>query len=374
MKTKKTLLIARIIVFVFIAFYFQLSTFNCYAHGLSNSATGTAANSPAAALIAPVANAGSGATETQITVNWSASSGADHYHLDVSTSIGFASFLTGLNNYDAGNVTSYNVTGLTCGTTYFYRVKAENSCNTSPNSNLIAYATSPCFFCGTSTVNDIDGNTYNTVSIGSQCWLKENMHTTKYPDGASITKGTTWNYYDVALYSCPPNVSNNGEDCNAAASLGLLYQWSAAMYGSTTPGAQGICPAGWHVPTDAEWCTMENTVEAGTDASCNTTGQRGVNTGSKITADVADQSWNTYTNGLRTGTGFNNTSGLNIGPSGTRDDGGSYMNRGLSMYLWTSNVKDSENKWNRFLTYSSTKINRSFKWQGNGCSVRCIKD
>jgi hypothetical protein len=117
------------------------------------------------------------------------------------------------------------------------------------------------FTCGTSTVTDVDNNTYNTVQIGTQCWMKENLRTTKKPDGSAITKGPAahagggWGT-DIGLYSCPPNAGNNGEDCAAAPIYGMLYQWSAAMNGSTTAGAQGICPTGWHVPTDAEWKTL----------------------------------------------------------------------------------------------------------------------
>ncbi|MBW8060805.1 MAG: hypothetical protein FVQ78_10960, partial [Solirubrobacterales bacterium] len=86
--------------------------------------------------------------------------------------------------------------------------------------------------CGDS-VQDADGNWYDIVKIGSQCWLKENMRTTKYPGGGAITKGpaaagSDWTV-DSAWYSCPPDVANGAEDCAAAASLGMLYQWSAAM-------------------------------------------------------------------------------------------------------------------------------------------------
>ena len=154
------------------------------------------------------------------------------------------------------------------------------------------------FDCGTDTVQDIEGNTYNTVEIDTQCWMKENMRTTKYPDGTSITKGCAthtgcggygallWGD-DTALYSCPPNAVNNEEDCNAAypngadatlaggttgtgEELGLLYQWSATMGGSTTAGVQGICPSGWHIPTDAEWMILEEYLGmcSGTDAGC----------------------------------------------------------------------------------------------------------
>ncbi|NTW32109.1 MAG: hypothetical protein HGB12_05715 [Bacteroidetes bacterium] len=430
METKKTFQIARSIVYTLLAFLFSLFTFHSFSQGVAINTTGNEANtsalldvnstvspyqgmlmprltttnrdlinSPATGLMIfntdckemqfydgtawisvstlalPFVTEGSGATETQITANWNASSGAIGYYLDVATDNAFTGILSNYDNLNVSNVTTYNVTGLTCGTSYYYRVKAYNTCGTSSNSSTITYPTNP-FICGSSTVNDIDGNTYNTVLLGTQCWLKENMRTTKYPDNTAIAKGdaaagdTDWGI-DHAWYSCPPNTGNTAEDCAAAASLGLLYQWSAVMHSSTTDGAQGICPSGWHVPTDAEWCTMENTVEAGTDASCSTTGWRGINTGSKMAADVAAQSWTS--GNLRSGTGFNNTSGLKLGPSGMRHTNGNYYSRSDGAEMWTSTVNVA-NPWMREVNNTITQVNRSTIIKAMGFSVRCLKD
>ncbi len=89
----------------------------------------------------PTAQAGSGATCTQITANWNAATGATSYQLDVSTSNTFATYVTGYQNRDVGNVISHNVTGLVTGTTYYYRVRTVNSCGVSGNSGTINYAT-----------------------------------------------------------------------------------------------------------------------------------------------------------------------------------------------------------------------------------------
>ena len=94
-----------------------------------------------AVLAAPTALAGSGATCTQITANWQASAGTTYYELDVSTSNTFASFVTGFNALNVGLVTSYDVTGLTTGTTYYYRIRAFNGVCLSGNSGTITYAT-----------------------------------------------------------------------------------------------------------------------------------------------------------------------------------------------------------------------------------------
>ncbi len=91
----------------------------------------------------PVSGAGTGATCSQITANWGASAGATSYRLDVSTVNTFATYVAGYQDRNVGNVTTFNVTGLTAGVTYYYRVRAVNFCGTSGNSFTITYATLP---------------------------------------------------------------------------------------------------------------------------------------------------------------------------------------------------------------------------------------
>ena len=96
---------------------------------------------------APTANAATNITQTAFDANWTASAGATTYYLDVSTASDFSSFITSYNNNNVGNVTTHTITTtLTCDTTYYYRVRAGNSCGTSVNSNVITVATSDC--CG----------------------------------------------------------------------------------------------------------------------------------------------------------------------------------------------------------------------------------
>ncbi len=95
------------------------------------------------------------------------------------------------------------------------------------------------FSCGTSTVKDIDNNVYNTVKIGEQCWLKENLKVIKNPEGKAIIR---------YCYDNDPKICETD---------GGLYDWNTAMNNSTIEGAQGICPNGWHVPKDSEWYILE---------------------------------------------------------------------------------------------------------------------
>ncbi len=224
-------------------------------------------------------------------------------------------------------------------------------------------------------VKDVEGNIYHTVVIGTQCWMSENMRTTKYPDGSNITKGPSahgasgWDT-DQAQYSCPPNTSKNGEDCSAAGSLGMLYQWSAVMNGSTTEGAQGICPTGWHIPTDAEVYTLENYLSEGTcDAS--RSGWGCDPSGSKLAGnDAIDQNW---PSGNLTNHADFDTSGFNEPAVGYRTTNGHYYGRASYFDFWSSS-ETGTSAWNRHLNYTRSDVNRYSRTKANGFSARCIKD
>ncbi len=116
----------------------------------------------------------------------------------------------------------------------------------------------------TDTVADYDGNTYKTIKIGKQWWMAENLKVTHYDDGTAIslvTSDTAWaslgnNSTDKAY--CYHSNNENGEKDT----YGALYTWAAAMNGagssSANPsGTQGVCPTGWHLPSDKEWKQLE---------------------------------------------------------------------------------------------------------------------
>ena len=111
----------------------------------------------------------------------------------------------------------------------------------------------PC--AGTPTVTDYDGNVYNTVMIGTQCWMRENMRVTHFANGDSIPHGITTESYSEPYYY------NYFFSDIPLEKRGYLYNWPAAVHGSDTSssvpsGIQGICPTGWHVPSYAEWDTL----------------------------------------------------------------------------------------------------------------------
>jgi hypothetical protein len=97
--------------------------------------------------LVPVATQATGIDSTSFDANWNVSVGATSYYLDVATNISFTALLAGYNNFNVGNVTTYPVSGLTCNTTYYYRVRANNACATTANSNTITVLTSSCSAC-----------------------------------------------------------------------------------------------------------------------------------------------------------------------------------------------------------------------------------
>lgn len=187
-------------------------------------------------------------------------------------------------------------------------------------------------------VTDHEGNVYNTVQIGSQCWLKENLRTTSYDDGTSISQSPTTDSH--AFYRLAPG----GED-STVATCGYLYNWSAAVRRcascDTMPdGVRGICPVGWHIPSLAECELLFNTInvpgyQCGSDsgylAQCLT--------GSYMwdLLDPCDPS--SCSPGYLSGVNNTNATGFSIIPCGYYDadpTGWHFMDFGFTASFWCS--------------------------------------
>jgi uncharacterized protein (TIGR02145 family) len=134
---------------------------------------------------------------------------------------------------------SASIEGLMAGTLYHYRVRAENVKGTT-------YGNDTTFVSWNGKVSDMDGNVYNTIKIGTQTWMLENLKTTKYKDGTSIpyvTSSTGWLNLETPAY-CYYN--NNGAN---KVLYGALYNWYTAA-------TDKLCPEGWHVPSKADWTVL----------------------------------------------------------------------------------------------------------------------
>ena len=216
-------------------------------------------------------------------------------------------------------------------------------------------------------VTDYDGNAYPVVQIGSQCWMAVNLRTTHYADGTSVPAGTTSNSSTTAPYYYDLNPTS---PTIPLVQRGYLYNWPAAMKSTTTEGTQGVCPTGWHVPTDAEWSSMELVVN-GSDVS-GATGYRGSHAGKLSTSCYWTNSSTVnapgnYDNAER------NSSGFSAVPAGYFYDS-SFNDAGNSVGFWSSSVNGSDS-WYRYLRYPKADVCRDNNLHGNcGFSVRCVRD
>ena len=195
---------------------------------------------------------------------------------------------------------------------------------------------------------DADGYNYPVVQIGDQVWMAENLKTTRYRNGDPITE--QWAYND---------------DANNAAKYGRLYTWYAAT------DSRGIAPAGWHVPTDAEWTILENYLIA------NGYNYDGTTTGNKIAkALAATTDWNTYTETGAPGADLtkNNSSGFTALPGGGRYGDGAFDYIGFLGYWWSSTESYTTSAWDRSLNYDYYPLSRSIDSKSYGFSVRCLRD
>ncbi len=221
------------------------------------------------------------------------------------------------------------------------------------------------------TVTDIDGNVYNTVKIGTQTWMKENLRTTKFNDGTviqNITDATAWANLNN-LYSPPAAMCtyNNTSNTDTIRTYGRLYNWYAGDTGK-------LCPMGWHVPNDAEWTILQNYLIA-----------NGYNFDDSPTANniaksmATNYGWTASTNsyGDIGNTEFplkQNASGFSALPGGLRY-GGPFMWIGRSGNWWSSTSAGTTNASNYTLSNTSSSLAHNFMSKGGvGYSVRGVKD
>ena len=191
---------------------------------------------------------------------------------------------------------------------------------------------------------DIDGNTYTSIIINGQEWMQQNLAVTKYRNGDPIPTGlsnTTWQNTTNGAYA----IYNNDAANNTL--YGKLYNWYAVN------DSRGLCPTGWHVPSDAEWTTLETNLGGSSVA------------GGKMKSTTG---WNSPN------TGATNESGFTGLPGGARSNDGTYSNIGSYGYWWSSTENYSSDAWYRGLGYYGSSVFRSYYNKRYGFSVRCVRD
>ena len=222
-------------------------------------------------------------------------------------------------------------------------------------------------------VSDIDGNSYDAVQIGNQVWMAENLRTTKYADGTTIPMGSTYSYTEPYRYAPGSNQSNEENMVNVA-SYGYLYNWPAVMHGASSSsanpsGVQGICPTGWHVPSDAEWTELTNYMK--TQPAYMASG----NADHLAKALAATWGWNgsSETDAPGNDPTTNNATGFSALPAGYYD-GGYYYNFGNHAYFWSATENDDNDAYLRYLGYNDAIVDWDDGYKDLGFSVRCVRD
>lgn len=271
-------------------------------------------------------------TATQIIWNWNAESGATGYKWNTVNDYNSAT--------DLGLATSKTEINLTCNTSYTRFAWAYNTCGNSSPTILIHNTTSCSPNCG-QIIDTRDGKSYNTIIIGTQCWMAQSLNVGTKID---VTSNQTNN--SIIEKYCYNNDENK---CNT---YGGLYQWNEAMQYSTTPGVQGICPSGWHLPTDVEWTTL--TTFLGGEALA----------GGKMKSTTG---W--YNNGNGT-----NSSGFTALPGGIRYDGGYFGNLTYAAVFGSSSQYDVSTAWSWHIYYYLENAGRYTYWKADSFSARCVQD
>jgi uncharacterized protein (TIGR02145 family) len=245
------------------------------------------------------------------------------------------------------------LTGLTASTLYYVRAYATNSVGTGYGSQVsfTTLSAGPAFTCGTSTVSDVDNNTYATVQIGTQCWTQSNLKVSKYRNGNNISNIIDNSAWDQTSTGAWCNYSNNAANGTL---YGKLYNWYAVN------DSRGLCPTGWHVPSDAEWTTL--TTILGGESSA----------GGKMKSTATQPTpggWNSPN------TSATNLSGFTGLPGGHRVSGGGFYNLGIGGLWWSSSDAGSGSAWYRGLGYNDASAGRhNDGLHRSGLSVRCARD
>jgi uncharacterized protein (TIGR02145 family) len=224
-------------------------------------------------------------------------------------------------------------------------ITATDNTGNSTSTQMTVDYTGAGFTCGDNI--SYNGDVYSTVQMssayGGKCWFGENLRTTKKPDGSNIITG---------VY-CDPAGCGTG--------WGRLYEWDTAMNGASTAAGcgvqiQGICPAGWHIPSDYAGCSGDDFPSLGTNAGA--------------LKKTGTTEWNT------TNAGVTNASNFTAYPAGRHYTDGNYYSRGIYGYFWSSseNISLPTNAWARFLHDNDATFQKTWYIKPEAFSIRCVQD
>jgi len=280
--------------------------------------------------------------ETLITARgicWNTSQNPTIDNFKTTDGIGNGSYISSLNN-------------LSLNTTYYVRAYVTNSFGS-------YYGSEKSFKTIQNITNtDIDGYSFDTVRLGNQTWMAENLRVTRYNDGRSIPNPVTvnsWSKNTVGGYCEVSNTSSN------TITYGLLYNWFAVNTGK-------LCPIGWHVPSDYEWSILQNYLISA---------KYGYGGSNSIGKSIASStSWTSSTTFGTVGydTAKNNKSGFSALAAGTRSVKGDFLNFGDFAAWWTTYDWKDGTASVKYLGSVETTILGETKYKNEGMSIRCLKD
>ena len=271
-------------------------------------------------------------------------------------------------NASVGSFSS-SITGLVSNLTYYIRAYATNSFGTVYGEEVsfsipISTGGDEKSCPGTPTVTDVDGNIYNTILIGDQCWMRENLKTTRFANGTLIYKESP------NIVSSSPRRYYPGDASENVINYGYLYNWSAVMHNASSnnaipSGVQGICPNGWHVPSSAEWAALVDYVGGQAQYWCNS------NANSVAKALASSIGWNSSTGLCHVGNdqNANNVTGFGAMPAGEQVWG-----TGSNAYFWSATEASNSSAWYYRFSANSDSTSVASRDKDDGFSVRCLRD
>jgi uncharacterized protein (TIGR02145 family) len=227
---------------------------------------------------------------------------------------------------------------------------------------------------------DGDNNYYPVVQINTQLWMAENLKTTNYSNGTPIPLVNNTTSWDTLTATGKAYCWYNDNIANKA-TYGALYTWAAAMNGAAgtnnnPSGIQGVCPTGWHLPSDAEWTQMENYLA---DNGYNYDGTTGGGIDKIAKSLTSTSGWNSSSNTGAVGNtdypAYRNKSGFTALPGGSRSTIGPFYSIGDFGYWWSAKGSTSTAYYRSMgYDYSSETSEDNRTSKECGFSVRCIKD
>jgi uncharacterized protein (TIGR02145 family) len=245
---------------------------------------------------------------------------------------------------------SAGISDLSAAGQYHFRIKAVNSLGTTYSAGMPLVKSEP--------VSDIDGNTYNTVIIGNQVWMAENLKVTKYSDGTPLIEtvnNSTWTSTISGAY-CSYN-----NDPEKIKTFGRLYNSMAVN------DSRNLCPAGWHVPALQDWTVLYDFLV--------TNGYGSMDFSMWIAKSVASTTgWITSTTAASPGNNQsdNNTSGFSGLPGGARSWDGTFFSSGYAGFWHVANPGELDLL--RIIGNASSVFNQNYYKKPVGASVRCLKN